>query len=245
MPERGGPEIVAVVLIVVGVSGVLFLYAGVPWIYGRLDRMLLERRAKEYEALVLTFDDGPGSSLTPAILDVLAENKAKVTFFLLGRNIAGREVIVRQIAEQGHEICSHGFDHLHSWKVSPLRALSDIKRGWAAIDAALETSRQKYPFRPPNGKLNVVCLLYLLFRRVPIVYWSVDSGDTWRQQPDSHRLAQLAEKLGGVVSLAHDFDRENENTNRFVIESVRAALAMAATRGMQVLTVSELLDMDR
>jgi peptidoglycan/xylan/chitin deacetylase (PgdA/CDA1 family) len=236
---------VVVVLIVVGISGLLFLYAGVPWIYGRLDRILLERWAKERQALVLTFDDGPGSSLTPAILDVLAESKVKATFFLLGRNIAGREAIVRQIAEQGHEICSHGYDHLHSWKVSPLRALSDIKRGWAAIDAALGTGRQKYPFRPPNGKLNVVCMLYLLFRHVPIVYWSVDSGDTWRQQPDSHRLARLVEKLGGAVSLAHDFDREDENTSRFVIESVRAALAMATARGMQVLTVSELLGIGR
>jgi peptidoglycan/xylan/chitin deacetylase (PgdA/CDA1 family) len=207
--------------------------------------MLLERRAKERQALVLTFDDGPGSSLTPAILSILAEGKAKATFFLLGRNIAGREAIVRQIAEQGHDICSHGFDHLHSWKVSPLRALSDIKRGWTAIDAVLETNRQKYPFRPPNGKLNVICLLYLLIRHVPIVYWSVDSGDTWRRQPDNHRVAQLAERTGGVVSLAHDFDRKNENTNRFVIESVRAVLAMAADRGMQVLTVSELLGFGR
>ena len=221
------------------------MYAGVPWIYGRLARMLLERRAKERKALVLTFDDGPGGSLTPAILNVLAEGRAKATFFLLGRNIAGREAIVRRIAEQGHEICSHGYDHLHSWKVSPLRSLSDIKRGWAAIDAALETGRQKYPFRPPNGKLNVVCLLYLLFRRVPIVYWSVDSGDTWQFKPDNRRVALLAGKTGGGVSLAHDFDRKNENTNRFVVESVRAALEMAASKNMRVLTVSELLDMDR
>ncbi|TFG90321.1 MAG: polysaccharide deacetylase family protein, partial [Candidatus Atribacteria bacterium] len=78
-----------------------------PWIYGQLARRLLERRAIELESLVLTFDDGPGSSLTPAILNILAESKAKATFFLLGRNIAGREAIVRQIAEQGHDICSH------------------------------------------------------------------------------------------------------------------------------------------
>lgn len=49
----------------------------------------------------------------------------------------------------------------------------------------------------------------------------------------------------GAVSVAHDFDRSNENTSRFVVESVRAALAMAADRGMQVLTVSELLDLGR
>ena len=229
--------------IAIGILGLIFLYVGVPWIYGQLARRLLERRAKEHEALVLTFDDGPGSSLTPAILNILAEGKAKATFFLLGRNIEGREAIVRQIAEQGHDICSHGYDHLNSLKVSPIRALSDIKRGWAAIDAALGTMRKKYPFRPPNGKLNIICLLYLLVRQVPIVYWSIDSGDTWRKQPDSLRVAMLAEKTGGAVSLAHDFDRSNENTSRFVVESVRAALAMAADKDMQVLTVSELLDL--
>ncbi len=232
-------------LIAISVLGLIFLYVGVPWIYGQLARKLLERRAKECQALVLTFDDGPGSSLTPAILNILAEYKAKATFFVLGRNIAGREAIVRQIAEQGHDICSHGYDHLNSLKVSPFRVLSDIKRGWEAIDAALGTMRNKYPFRPPNGKLNIICLLYLLVRQVPIVYWSIDSGDTWRQQPDSLRVALLAEKTGGAVSLAHDFDRSNENTSRFVVESVRAALAMAADRGMRVMTVSELLDLDR
>jgi len=231
--------------IAVGILGLIFLYVGVPWIYGQLARRLLGRRAKEHEALVLTFDDGPGSSFTPAILNILAEDKAKATFFLLGRNIAGREAIVRQIAEQGHDICSHGYDHLNSLKVSPFRVLSDIKRGWAAIDAALGTMRKKYPFRPPNGKLNIICLLYLLVRQVPIVYWSIDSGDTWREKPDSRRVALLAEKAGGAVSLAHDFDRSNENTSQFVVESVRAALAMAAEKGMRVLTVSELLDLGR
>ncbi len=101
--------------------------------------------------------------------------------------------------------------------------------------------QKKYPFRPPNGKLSIISLLYLLLKKVPIVYWSVDSGDTWREIPDSLRVAQLAEQAGGVVPLAHDFDRENENRSRYVVESVRAALAMASDKGMRVLTVSELL----
>ena len=206
-------------------------------------RRSLERKAKEHKALVLTFDDGPGNNLTPAILNILSEYKAKATFFLLGRNIAGREAIVRQIAEHGHDICSHSYDHLHGLKTSPFRVLSDIKQGWATIDAALGIMRKKYPFRPPNGKLNIISLLYLLLRKVPIVYWSVDSGDTWREVPDIPRVAQLAERTGGLVSLTHDFDRKNENRSRYVVESVRAALAMAADKGMRVLTVSELLDL--
>ena len=206
-------------------------------------KRLLEHKAKKHNALVLTFDDGPGSSLTPEILDILAENKAKATFFLIGRNIVGREAIVRQILEQGHDICSHGYDHLHGLKTSPFRVLSDIKRGWTAIDAALGTIRKKYPFRPPNGKLNLISLLYLWFQHIPIVYWSLDSGDTWREKPDCHLIAQSAAKTGGAVLLVHDFDRKNKDTSRYVIESIKAALAMAADKGMRVLPVSELLDL--
>ena len=224
---------------------VFFLYVGVPWIYGRSVRILLKRRAQGQEALVLTFDDGPGSRLTPAILNILAENKAKATFFLLGRNIVGREEIVRRIAGQGHEICSHGYDHLHYWKVSPLRSLSDIRRGWETIDAALGVKRQKYPFRPPNGKLNIVSLLYLLVRQVPIIYWSVDSGDTWQSHPDCRRVALFAKKAGGAVSLAHDFDRSDDSMDGLVLESIRSALAMAEEEGMRVSTISQLLYQDR
>ena len=213
-----------------------------PLIHGEFARLALKHKAVELNALVLTFDDGPGNRLSPAILSMLTEYDAKATFFLLGRNIAGREAIVRQIAEQGHEICSHGYDHVNHWKVSPLRAWLDMRRGWKAIDAALELDRRKYPFRPPNGKLNIVCLLYLLFLQVPIVYWSVDSGDTWTARPEDDRLASLAKEAGGLVSLAHDFDRSNDKTDRFVLESVRAALAMAKEQNMRLLTVSELLD---
>ena len=172
---------------------------------------------------------------------MLNEYNVKATFFLLGKNIPGRETIVRQIAEQGHEIGSHGYDHLHYWKISPVRALLDIRRGWEAIDTALGVKRQKYPFRPPYGKLNIINLLYLLLRRVPIVYWSVDLEDTWTTKPDPERIAFLAKKSGGAVSLAHDFDRSDTRVDNLVLESTRSILSMAKEEGMRVLTVSQLL----
>lgn len=219
---------------------VVFVYIGIPLMHSILGRLMLRRKAVESGAMVLTFDDGPGNKLTPALLSILAENKAKATFFLLGRNIPGREAIVRQISQQGHDICSHGYDHLHSWKVSPFRALADIKRGWTAIDTALGIGRSRYPFRPPKGKMNIFCLLYLMLLRVPIVYWSVDSGDTWPIVPKSDRLSLLMKKTGGMVSLTHDFDRSDDSRRQFVLESTRLALAAAKEKNMSVLTVSEL-----
>lgn len=228
---------------VIGVLGFVLLYIGVPWLHGRLSRILLERKARKQNALVLTFDDGPGFRLTPALLTVLAENNAQATFFPLGRNLEGREEIVKKVADAGHEICSHGYDHLHQWKVSPFRALSDIRRGWKAIDNALGLAEgHTYPYRPPNGKLNLVSLLYLLLMKVPIVYWSADSGDTWPVKPESNGLALMAGRRGGAVCLAHDFDRSNDNTDPFVLNATRAVLAMARERRMCILTISQLLN---
>jgi peptidoglycan/xylan/chitin deacetylase (PgdA/CDA1 family) len=213
----------------------------VPYAHAKATRILLKRRAKARRALVLTFDDGPGSRLTPAILNMLAEHDAKATFFLLGRNIAGREEIVRQISQQGHEICSHGYDHLHYWRISPIRAIKDIQRGWRAIDCALGTVRQTYPFRPPKGRLNIVSMLYLLAYRVPIVYWSLDFADTSPSDSrDKNRIVSLVEG-GGAVTLAHDFDRINRETERFILESLELVLETAKRTDLRLLTISELL----
>jgi len=231
------------------ILGIIFLYAGLPWIYARWLRLLLKVRVTNLRAVVLTFDDGPsshnglGPKLTSTILDILAEHNVKATFFLLGRQIPGREAIVRRIAVAGHEIGSHGYDHLNYWKVSPLRALTDINRGWQVIDATLGTNRDTYPFRPPYGKLNLICLLYLWIRRVPIVYWTFDLGDTWPSyKRDKQRIATLMKKSRGAVVLAHDFERNNKDTNKMVLESLRLILAQAKEKRIPILTVSQLLE---
>lgn len=225
---------------------VVCLYVGVPLIHGRCARLMLKRKAIKSKVLVLTFDDGPGNKLTPAILKILSENNVNATFFLLGRNIAGRENIVRQIAEQGHEICSHGYNHLHYWKVSPIKAIKDIKQGWRAIDTALGVEQQKCPFRPPYGKLNLLSLLYLVVKGVPVYYWSVVSGDTWApDKRDSKQAAVSAQKAGGAVILAHDFDRTNDDVDKMVLDAISLSLLVAKEKGMKVMTLSELVRRNR
>lgn len=78
---------------------------------------------------------------------------------------------------------------------------------------------------------------------MPIIYWSLDSGDTWlsTSKRDSHRVAQLAKKSGGAVVLAHDFDRNDDCSARFVYESLLCTLEMAKRNNKKVITVSEFL----
>ena len=56
----------------------------------------------------LTFDDGPNPAATPALLDVLAQEKVQATFFLIERHITDETApIVRRMADEGHSIALH------------------------------------------------------------------------------------------------------------------------------------------
>lgn len=243
-----------VILAFISTCLAIVLYFGVPWIYGRWATILLTRKTKKHNVLALTFDDGPGSRLTVPILNILEQHNAKATFFVLGRQISGRHQIVKEIVERGHQIGSHGYDHLNHWKVSPIRAIKDIRCGWQAIDDVLGVKGGIYPFRPPFGKLNLLSLLYLLLLRVPIFYWTRDLGDTW--QFDAWLLDKSKSKTAplspvtpvdttGDVILAHDFDRCDMSVDPFILGSVKSTLALAQSKQLRVLTASELQGLER
>ena len=215
---------------------------GIPCIHESYSKYILKRKAVTSQTLVLTFDDGPGNRATPAILDLLEENNAKGTFFLLGRNIESQKELVRDICQRGHQICSHGFEHLNYLRISPWRAIKDIERGFKTIDAALGIDEGVYFFRPPYGKLNFICLLYLFIKNIPIAYWTDDSGDTWKSKPDCSRISNLVKSTGGSVCLFHDFDRTEEKNESWVRNSVQLVLDAAKEKCMKVVTISELID---
>ncbi|MBZ9621937.1 polysaccharide deacetylase [Clostridium sp. FP2] len=59
----------------------------------------------------LTFDDGPTYIVTPALLDVLKKQNVKATFFVVGKEIEGKESILKRIYNEGHSIGLHTYSH--------------------------------------------------------------------------------------------------------------------------------------
>jgi peptidoglycan/xylan/chitin deacetylase (PgdA/CDA1 family) len=181
----------------------------------------------------------------------MAEHNAKGTFFVSGRRVAAHEAIIKQIVADGHEICSHGYRHLDHWKNSPLKCLSDIKRGWEAIDTALGANKAKYPFRPAYGRLNLISLLYLLIRKVPIILWSLDSGDRRKltdfgsRDHDIQQKVLQIKKAGGAVVLAHDSEQNNIDKHSYTLECIHSELVMAKDTNMRIITVSQLLEISK
>ncbi|MGH4124483.1 MAG: polysaccharide deacetylase family protein [Clostridium sp.] len=59
----------------------------------------------------LTFDDGPTYIITAALLDVLKKQNVKATFFVVGKEIEGKESILKRIYNEGHGIGLHTYSH--------------------------------------------------------------------------------------------------------------------------------------
>ena len=64
---------------------------------------------------------------TNKILDLLEENKSIATFFVLGDIAANNPRLVKTIAQKGHEIGSHGFEHNFIYRQSREEFRNDLK----------------------------------------------------------------------------------------------------------------------
>lgn len=65
----------------------------------------------EKKIVYLTFDDGPTKVVTDNLLDILKEYNVKATFFVVGKEIPGRETILKRIYDEGHSIGLHTYSH--------------------------------------------------------------------------------------------------------------------------------------
>jgi peptidoglycan/xylan/chitin deacetylase (PgdA/CDA1 family) len=103
-------------------------------------------RNSEENVLSLTFDDGP-SEWTPLVLDLLAEHRARATFFILGAGIAGGERTLERTLEDGHELGLHSWSHPHLTELSDLEIRNQMRRTQRAIERA--TGVVAHVWRPP------------------------------------------------------------------------------------------------
>jgi len=87
-----------------------------------------------------------------AVLDIFARADVKATFFTLGWVAARFPALVRQIAEAGHEVASHGWDHRRVFTMTPAEFRADLQRSQIAIEDACGQSPRGY--RAPSFSID-------------------------------------------------------------------------------------------
>lgn len=159
--------------------------------------------------VVLTFDDGPLPKYTNQILDILAAQCVKATFFLVGRQAQANPEGVRRVLAGGHTIASHSQNHPMGMHRLPVdRAKAEIDDGIASITTALgDNAAAMSPFfRIPGLARNDEIEDYTRSKGLQI--WSADfPADDWRPVSSKRvydlALQRLAAKGKGIL-LLHD-----------------------------------------
>lgn len=113
----------------------------------------------EKKVAYLTFDDGPSTTVTPLVLDILKENNIKATFFVLGSSIDKSEKakeLLKRIYDEGHTIANHTYSHDYNYlypnrTVNPQNFIADVEKNNEAISKALGKDFESKIIRFPGG----------------------------------------------------------------------------------------------
>ena len=66
------------------------------------------------KVVYFTFDDGPSTTITPQLLDLLKEENVPATFFVLGKNVESHPELVKREFDEGHFVANHGYTHTYA-----------------------------------------------------------------------------------------------------------------------------------
>ena len=167
------------------------------------------------KAIAITFDDGPNAQYTPALLDFLASQNLRATFFCVGENILDNNQLLKRMINEGHIIGNHSYSHstMFDFKL-PSRMIEEIS---TTNDKIFEmTGRIPRFFRPPFGITNPFVAKAVKMLKMESIGWSLRSLDTIKDK--SKVISRIMRKVQpGDIILLHD---RNEHTLSLVKEIV-------------------------
>lgn len=181
--------------------------------------------------IVLTFDDGPMPNTTPAILDILAKECIRATFFMIGKRAEASADLARLVRERGHTIGSHSYTHRELNRLPVDEANDDIRRGYHAVEKAAFGEVADHPrfVRFPGFKSTPALVSFVHEHHGTVVNTNI-SPDDWRGQPASvtfERLRKLLDRQDRGILILHDSQPETVKLLPMLIAEMKA-------RGMKV-----------
>jgi hypothetical protein len=142
------------------------------------------------------------------VLDILAANCVKATFFIVGQMATAHPTVLKRIHADGHTIGTHTQSHPAGFRrLSDARAEQEVETGIASTIAALNDPSAVAPFVrfPGLGRTDAI-EQYLATRS--LMTWSADfPADDWHPISGNRVLQKALERLeakGKGILLLHD-----------------------------------------
>ncbi|MDA8130893.1 MAG: polysaccharide deacetylase family protein [Elusimicrobia bacterium] len=196
---------------------------------------LTSRVETDRRVVALTFDDAP-TPATPSVLELLAAEGVKATFYCIGSNIEKDPAGAARIAAAGHELGNHTYSHLRMVFKAPYTVASEVERTTALIRGA--GYKGPVTFRPPYGKKLVGLPYYLRSRGIPTVTWDLEPDTCF--PGDAARIEEytVSGARPGSIILLHALCGEACAADRAALPGIIRGLKAA---GFTFVRVSDLL----
>jgi peptidoglycan-N-acetylglucosamine deacetylase len=196
--------------------------------------------------VALTYDDGPNDPYTGQLMDVLARNHVRATFFVIGRYVRQKPQIVRALHHAGHLIGCHTMSHPKLMYMGRKRIRAEIADATALIEDTIG-DRVRF-FRPPFGARNPAVFRVATQLRLTPVLWNVTSWD-WKAKSAAEIELRLQRGIAhnqqrgcGSNMLMHDGGHLDMGSDRRrTVTATANLLATASSSGIRFVTLDRWL----
>jgi len=190
--------------------------------------------------LALTYDDGPNDPHTFRLLEVLARQDVRATFFLIGRYAKQRPDIVRELVRAGHVIGNHTFTH----PLLTLKSSAEIRKELSDCRSTLHDAIGEHSnlFRPPFGGRRPAVLHVARELGLQSVMWNV-TGYDWNALPAAEIERKCSTKIrGGNVILLHDGGHKTMGADRTqTVIATDHLIARYKSEGYKFVTIDQMM----
>lgn len=176
------------------------------------------------KVIYLTFDDGPSSTITPSLLQILKEENVKATFFVINHSDS-LNYLIKQEYDEGHTVALHSDTHVYSYVYSSVdNYFNDLTSIQKKVSGIIGIKPNIIRF--PGGSSNTVSRKYspgimsILSKEVlnrGFIYfdWNVSSEDAGGARTASQVYNNVVNNLvyKNNVVLLHDFESNYKTLN--------------------------------
>ncbi len=200
---------------------------------GSIPMVSVNAETGKTKLIALTFDDGPNTTTTNQVLDVLQEYGAKASFFLIGDNINDESAVsVKRAYDMGMEIDNHSKTHSNMSKMSAEELKAEVDY---VDDKVYDIIGEKTKFfRPPF--IDVSMSMYEAIEQ-PFIC-GIDPRDYMENITAQDRADFILNGAkDGVIVLMHDAAGNSQT-----VEALKIAIPQLKEQGYEFVTLTELFE---
>ena len=167
----------------------------------------------------LTFDAAWGNEDTKDLIAILERYGVKATFFVIGKWAEKYPDSVRELAEAGHDVMNHSWDHPHFTALSGPEMVKNADR--ASDEVYSLTGVRPTLFRAPYGDYDREVVRTMRAAGYQVIQWDVDSLD-WKDLSAGEITERVLSRVkSGSIILFHNAAKHTPEALPGIIEALK------------------------